>query len=281
MPSAGRVAVVLVVLAGILFAAPPTVVGLVDDGEDLSTKELGARPLGESHDGEQIDETKDLVRTWESEHVLDLRRYASLAASGRTDRLDCNRAVNVTLDVMREATTEGSVATTSADVAEDLHCMADRYDYYRPPGDEHGGYYAFTVTSDVGVTTVQTRQVNDSTVAAAIRERERVGYDELNPTERRTVDRVLENSTASYGSYRPPADDPVLDRVPMLLRADGETYVVEVVGHVDDVDLAAVALRLGLRGTAVLSLLGALVAGGVVVYERRRADELEGLGARR
>lgn len=122
------------------------------------------------------------------------------------------------------------------------------------------------------MTTVETGAVNETDVAATIRERELVHYEDLNATEQRTVDRVLSNSTASYGSYRPPADDPVLDRAPVLLRVGEEIYVIEVVGHVDDFNVAALVLFLGLRGAAVLALFGALAAGGIALYRHERRD---------
>lgn len=270
VPSTTRIAVALLAVSLLLFASPLYAGALLPDEPGRSSRILGARELGESFEGDPRNETEDLVDTFEAEHVLDLGQYAALSARGSTDHLPCNRDVDGTVAVMREATADGAASTTDDEVAADLQCMAGRYDYYWPPDDQRTGVRTFAVATDGSRTRVETRPANTSAVAAAIRERELVRYGELNASGQRTVDRILDNSSEeTYGGYRPRADDPILDRTPVLVRKDGTTYVVETVGHVDDFNFAPLLLYLALEALAIVFLLGAVVVAAYGIYRRR------------
>ena len=274
MPSRRRLATVLLVAAVVLLTTPLYAHAVLPIEDRKSARLLGARPLGESYDGHAVNASEDVVGTWEDEYLVDVVRYRDRVDRDLNTLLPCTEEGPPAVDVLERATATGRARTADAEVGSTLACIDDRYAYLGGRDGNDTVYYAFSVASTGGTTTVRTDPVALSTVADHVRERELVHYGDLSAADQRTVDRIVESRDpsseyAEHGGYRPVHDSPVLDRTPMLLRKGGTTYVVELYGWVDGPDVE----RLVVLGLAEVLGAAALLGAGWTWRSGRRRDE--------
>ena len=255
-----KAALALLVLGLILLPGPAYAV-VADDwtgGDDRhrSSQVVGATRLAPATDEGQ----RTLVRQYGTRVALPVQ---SLTASYARDDYE---APNRTAAALRAAIANGSAVATADPVRSDLDAVAREYAYLRidrgaDPADDP--YYALAVDAGGDRTTVRATRANRSAVAATIRDRYVVAYDSLSPAERRTVDKVLNQSVGDGSGYRPYADEPLPDR-PFVLEKSDAYYHVGTVAHVDDFSFPT-GLLAGLvaSGVGVLSVLAGLVVAAV------------------
>lgn len=179
------------------------------------------------------------------------------------------RAPNVTRRTLEAAMRTGSAATGDPDARADLRRIARNYTFVYDAYDDVG-YHRLRVSEDGS--TVRAENVSVDRVANATVERAAVRYESLSPGERRTVDRVLANSSGDAAGYRPRVDDPFVDRLPALVRTDGTLYSVHVVAHVDDFGPGFGGFVVGV-GVAAVGVVLLVAAGVVALVARRRGGE--------
>lgn len=176
------------------------------------------------------------------------------------------RAPNVTRRALDAAMRTGSATVDDPDARAGLRRIARNYTFVYDAYDD-AGYHRLRASEDGS--TVRARNVSADRVANATVERAAVRYDDLSPGERRTVDRVLANSSEDDFGYRPRVDDPFVDRLPALVHRDDTLYSVHVVGHVDDFGPGFGAFVIGL-GVAAVGVVLVVAAGVIALLARQR-----------
>lgn len=265
MPSNDRLTITLLILAALLLTTPLYAHAILPIDEPKSSQLLAARQLGEDFDGEAVNASSDLVDTWQEAYVLDLADAREDVDENRTSLLACTDAPGGALDVLDRAVSERTASAEEDAVRSTLRCFDEQYLFLAVPDDDGSAYHRFSLRETDGTTSVATSTVEKAAVASTIRDRELVDYEDLSESERRTVDGVLDSEDSEYGGYQPGPDSSVLDRVPMLLRKEGTTYVIELYGWVDGSNL----VRNAVLGTLVTLGLAALVGAAAILRSRR------------
>ena len=174
------------------------------------------------------------------------------------------RAPNRTRATLRTAIRAGRATASDPAVRADLRAVARNYTFLTTEYHEGERYSRFRVREEGRVVTA--RNVAPDRVANVTAERVTVDYASLPPAERRTVDRILDNSRDDWG-YRPRADDPFVDRLPALVRVDGTAYSLHGVAHVDDLGPGFTGFVYGVYAAAAGVVL-LVAAGGVALFAR-------------
>lgn len=182
------------------------------------------------------------------------------------------RAPNATHRVLETAMANGSATTDDAAVRADLRAIARNDSFVHDAYDDRDQYYRLEVTANGSEVT--TSRVSTARVANATIERSAYRYGSLTAGERRTVDRILANSTGESWGYRPRVNDPFVDALPALVVMDGTLYSLHANGHVDDLGpgFTWFVYGLGVAGVGVLLLLA---GGGIYGVDRWRGGTAE------
>ena len=181
------------------------------------------------------------------------------------------RAPTAARRTLERAMASGSATVDNPDAQADLRAIArDNTFIYDAYSDDDDQYYRLRVTdngSTVRASPVAVDRVANATVDAAT-----VAYADLSADERRTVDRILANSSGSYSGYRPRVNDPFVDQLPTLVRKDGQVYGIFVNGWVDDFGPGFVGFLFGVF-FALVGVAAILVAGAIYGYLRWRTPD--------
>lgn len=175
------------------------------------------------------------------------------------DDTDEYRAPAATRQVLETAMATGSATASDPGVRADLRYVASEYRYVQDATAHREQYHRLRVRANgsrVEATNVTVDRVANATVAETAFE-----YDDLSPGERRTVDRIVANSSGEESGYRPRVDEPFVDELPALVHRDGTLYDLQVYGHVDDFSPRFYGALVG----AAVAVVGvaAIVTGGI------------------
>ncbi|AZH23871.1 hypothetical protein [Haloplanus aerogenes] len=182
------------------------------------------------------------------------------------------RTPNATRAALTAAMETGQSRATDAGTKADLRAIARNETFVYDAYGDHERYYRLRVVENGSV--VRAENVSRDRVAAAILDEHVYRYDRLSPGAQRTVDRILDNSSADGDGYRPRVNDPFVDRLPALVEKDERLYSLTVYGHVDDFGPGFTWFVRGLLVTGVGVLL-LLVAGGRYAYGWWRGQSVE------
>lgn len=252
--SSKRVALALFVLGLVLLPGPAYAIGLDRlDGPDRYRSPAGyvAMPIDVQNDSLVADRYANHV-TFRTQGL----EYRHIA--------DEYRAPNETRQVLDRAIRNGTATTSNRAVHDDVRQLWQEYTFFTISYD---GYYAYSVSSSEGATTIKTSRANDSEIAVAVREELVVEYENLSDAERETF-RKIRDATESEKQYdyRPWSDEPVPDRP--IVERDGTYYAIEVASQTDDFHFPS-GFFLGFVASG-LGILALLASGGVWLYGRYR-----------
>ena len=225
----------------------------------------------------QIYVAEPLDPTNRSDRATIVGRYGStvsLSVHQVSDRYSAGeyRAPNETRRTLTAAIRTGTARTDDPDARADLRGIArnttfvyDAYDDRQPEA-----YYRLQVREDGAV--VHAEQVSRDRVANVTVERGAYRYATLSPGARRTVDRIVANSSSDTPGHRPLVSDPFVDRLPALVEREDTLYGLYASGHVDDFGPGFSGFLYGLVGTG-LGVASLLLGGGIygVVWWRQRS----------
>jgi hypothetical protein len=261
-----NVAVVLVVL-GVVGVLAPLYLGPAGGSTDEVTRTdfvYAAEPLNGSDPAERqtiIDRYGDGVLL--SVHEVSEQRSP-----------DVYRAPSKTRQLLRFAMANDHGTTDDPAVQADLRQIEAEYTFAHDANDEDGGYYEVFVRSNG--TVVQMEPAAEDRVLEATLQSTVVEYENLSRTEKRTFDRIREESVGATDSpgYRPRAGNELLDRLPTIVLYEDVLYdvrrVERVAGGGQSSDDSA------LVDPTIVRLAGALLmAGGFSLFlagERNREE---------
>lgn len=184
------------------------------------------------------------------------------------------RTPNATREALTTAMETGEARTADAGTRADLRAIGRNETFVYDAYGDRERYYRLRVAENGAV--VRAENVSRDRVADAILDDHVYRYDRLSPGAQRTVDRILDNSSADGDGYRPRVNDPFVDRLPALVETDDGLYSLTVYGHVDDFGPGFTWFVRGLLVTGVGVLL-LLVGAGIHAYGwwRSRASDAE------
>jgi len=174
------------------------------------------------------------------------------------------RTPNATRAALTTAMEAGHARVTDAETKADLRAIGRNETFVYDAYDDREEYYRLRVAENGSV--VRAENVTRDRVATTILDGHVYQYDRLSPGAQRTVDRIVDNSSAEGDGYRPRVNDPFVDRLPALVEKDERLYSLTVYGHVDDFGpgFAWFVRGLFVTGAGVLLLL---VGAGIYAYE--------------
>lgn len=178
------------------------------------------------------------------------------------------RAPNRTHEILRRAVGSGETTASQSAVIADIREIDRTYPFVTRG---YHTYYELVLTETNGGLRVNATEATEAEVAAAVRERYVVHYDDLSAEKQRTFDKIRRatRSEDDYG-YRPWSNESVVER-PAIVEKNGSYYALRAPLHVDDFDLPD-GLFLGLVGSAVG--IGCLLVGaGILIAQRIRGGE--------
>lgn len=226
----------------------------------------------------QVFEAEPLDPANESDRETIVERHGTVVALS-THRISESysageyRAPNETRRTLETAMGNGSATTADSGAQADLRRIAGDYAFVYDAYGDREQYYRLGVTGNGSE--VRARNVSVDRVANATVEQSAVSYAALSPDERRTVDRIVDNSSDDYG-YRPRTDEAFVDRLPALVERDGTLYSVHSDSHVDDFGPGFGGFLVGLAVAAAGAVL--LVAGAVTYAVAWRRSDAETTG---
>lgn len=175
------------------------------------------------------------------------------------------RAPNESRGALREAMRNGSARVESAGAKADVREIASEYRFVTDTYTDIEGYYRLRVSENGSV--VEAEKVSEQRLAEAIADAA-PRYENLNASQQRTLDRLLNNSTGEDWGYRPRIDEPFADRLPTPFWRGETLYSVSITGHVDDFGPGFAAFFRGLL-LAGVGLALVVVTGGYLLYTRK------------
>lgn len=175
------------------------------------------------------------------------------------------RSPNVTRAALKTAMREGSATVDDPGASADLREIAAENGFVRDAYGDISGYYRLSLEQNGSL--VRAENVSLGVVADATAE-QAPRYEELSAGERRTVDRIIDNSSGDDLGYRPRVNEPFVDQLPTPVWKGDTLYSISVAGHADDFGPGFTGFVVGI-GVAAVGLVLLFLAAVVYLYERR------------